>query len=190
LFALSGGCTAKPRCGPGATRLELRDGEGVLRMRVAESVRRGELDLCDAAGVRVGALGRQGETLVVYDRLNAERLRVLTVGALELDGPGGAALRLQRQDATIRVLASDGVPFGSILERDGVVYVSDPGGAPLAKISRRDADAVLAAADGKVIGFVVPSPGLVPAGFLALEALPLEQRALLAAHLGRGRLLP
>ena len=190
LAALLGGCVAKPRCGTGPLRLELRDGNGALQLRVAGATRTGELDLCDAAGQRVGALGRQGDALVLYDRSNAELLRAATPATLELDGPGGPRMRIYREGGALRVLNAEGVPYGQILERDGAAWASDPGGSPIGKASRRDADAVVAAPDGAVRAFVVPSPGLVAAGVLVLDGLPLAERVFVAAHLGRGPLQP
>jgi hypothetical protein len=189
-LCLLAACTDKPRCGPGAMRLELRDAAGVLTARLAESARKGELDLCDPAGQRLAAIGAQGGALVLYDRGNAEVLRAASQDATDLRSPAGQALRLYKEDHMLRVLKPDGVPYGTLHEKDAVVLVSDPAGSPRARISRRDADAVAADPDGAVKAFFVPAPGLLGAGVLTLEELPLPERVFLAVLLGPRRLQP
>lgn len=183
-------CAPKPSCGSGPERLAFRDGNGALRARLAASSKPHELDLCDAAGQRLGSITSEGDTLRLYDRAHAERLRSERADATELIGPAGPALRLYRAENTLRILHMDGVPAGSLSERGAMVYVSDPGGSPVSTAARRDGDAVLAAPDGAVQAYLVPSPGLPAAAVFAIEGLALEERFLLALHLSRGSLIP
>jgi hypothetical protein len=191
VVALAGGCTDRgPRCGSGPARMELRDGAGTLQLRITESAKHGELDLCDPSNHRIGLLVASGETLTLYDRHNAERL-VVTGDAESIKGPSGAeVIRVHRDGTMIRILSGDGVPFGTVNDRDGGAFVSDPASTPLARVASRDADLVLSGPDGTVKRYLVPGTTQAAAGILALEALPLEDRVFLAAHLGHGRLQP
>lgn len=196
---LGSGCVSRARCG-GAARLELRRGDGSLELRLVDAppgARPGELDLCDPSGQRLGGLLWDGLALSLVDPAGADRLRVVNSQASEIIGPNGPALRLWRNERSVRVLRLDGVPYGTLsvagpgpAPETELALVSDPGGSPLAKVSSRDADAVLAGPDGATLAYVVPSPGLVPAAVFALVALPLEERAFLAVHLARPRFAP
>ena len=195
-LATLGGCTRKPSCGT-AVRLELRDGAGALQLRIATAAGGGsarELDLCDPAGQRLGTILYEGAALRLLDRAGGERLRVADAETLDVSRPGGPGLRLYwsagRNVGQLRVLRPDGVPHGTLTERDGAVVVSDPGGSPVAKATPRDADVALLGPDGAVRGFVLPSPGLWPAAVFAIDGIPLEERAFLAVQLARERLLP
>ena len=185
LLVTSSACGSRSTCGPGPERLAFRDGTGALRVRLAAATKPHDLDLCDAAGQRLGTITEEGDVLRLYDRAHAERLRAERADATELVGPAGEALRLYRADHTLRLLRPDGVPAASFNEHDGAVYVSGPGGAPVAKAAARDADAVLAAPDGAVQAYLVPSPGLSAAAVFAIEGLAVEERFLLALHLSR-----
>lgn len=189
LFALLPGCASRTRC-TGVARLELRGADGALELRVVDGARPGALDLCDASGQRTGGLSWEGQALVLSDAGGNERLRVAEAGAMEVAGPQGQALRLFKSGAGLRVLKADGVPYGTFTATEQQVLVSDPGGSPLAKLSARDADAVIAAPDGATRAYVVPSPGLLSAAAFALSDLPVEDRAFLAVQLARPRLGP
>jgi hypothetical protein len=191
VLAAALGCTKPPPAScSGPSRLEVRDGSGALQLRLADSGRPGELDLCEPSGQRAGALGKKGDALVLYDRSNAEVLRAATPSALSLEGPRGEAMRMYRADGTLRVLRPDGVPFGDVREAGGRVQVHDVAGTPVAQVAPRDADAVISAPDGAVRGYLLPSPGNLPAGVLALPEPSLPERVFIAAHLARGRLQP
>jgi hypothetical protein len=190
-LALAGfGCTKPPSTCGGRTRLEVRDGSGALQLRVAESGHAGELALCDPNGQRIGALAQKGDALVLADRGNAEVMRAATPATLTLEGPRGEAMRLFRAAGRLRVLRPDGVAFGELREAAGRVNVLDVAGTPVASVTHRDADAVVTATDGTVRGYLVPNPGDLAAGVLALPELPLSERVFIAAHVARGRLQP
>jgi len=187
------GCTNRSRCA-GKSRLELPNAEAALALRLVDTpdgARPAELDLCHPPRQRLGGLLWEGQTLILVDRAGAERMRAADGAALELSGPSGLVLRLWKGGQTLRVLKGDGVPYGSLMSvGPDQVLVSDPGGSPVARVSARDADAVLAAPDGATRGYVVPSPGLLPAAVAALTALPIEERAFLLVQLARPRFGP
>jgi hypothetical protein len=177
LLLAAGGCQRSSQCKPGATpKLELRNGSGALTLAWM-----GE-DLCDGQYKRVGSIDAKPEAITLRDAGGKLRLELTrespSVGhARDQTGP---KLRLYRDDKELRVLTDLGVPLGSVVPqttRGAVIY--NPASAPLAKVSLRDADAVVTDMAGSALTYVHPSAALGPAGVFGVPSLdPAEALAI------------
>jgi hypothetical protein len=176
LALLASACSPRPRpCAPSRpARLELRDGAGALQLALKDSVGgAGASDLCDAAAARVGVISVEAGTVTLFDRAGrlALRLRRLPGDDPVGDGPTGARLRIHEERGETRVLAPDGVAFGSVTGADGSALVFDKGGRPIASVKPRGADQLIADSDGATRAYVIPAASARAAAAFALPGL-------------------
>lgn len=167
--ALAGGChRGAAHCAPGIkSTVELRDGAGGLELALKGH------DLCDGNLHRVGTIDVNKDEVVFSDPSGRTRLDLKPDGAQTASDhtPGGQGLRLFRGRGQLRVLHADGVPYGSVTPQAIGSLIFDPANAPIAKVERRDPDAVVTDLGGTALHFVVPARDPAAAGVFAIPKL-------------------
>lgn len=168
-LALGAGChRGSDACAPGhKSTLELRNGSGALELALKGKT------LCDAQLHPLGTLERKKGGVVYTDTAGAVRLDLEPESATAAAGRDhdGPALRLWRDDHELRVLRGDGVPLGSIAPQAIGALIYNPASSPIAKVQRRDRDAVVTDMSGTATWYLVPAHDANAAGVFGIPKL-------------------
>jgi hypothetical protein len=184
LVALAAGCHRGPaRCPAGVkSTLEVRDSNGVLEVALKDNA------VCDGQLVKLGTLTNDangalslrdsgGHPLISVTREDDHVAHVAT--------PAGEKYRLFKSDKEMRVLAPDGVPFGTIIPEPRLATLYNPAQTPLGRVLPREPDAVVTDLAGTTLTYVIPTHDLHAAGAFGIPRLSRPEQLLIYLYWSR-----